>query len=211
MRTSDLKADTPYATCDGMMVVPLEPIHAEHQVVYDPKKNQHTIVSLKAPEVPPTDPWGKCHPKGTRAARPQSSHRVGSKGIRCATFQVDRDGKAIEDTRQEIVVKPADISGTWKTYLTLYAHVVREKADTKTAEERRTAMMKDISGALAGVPAEVEVSRSGGWSGRSPNATVSLRFSAPKKGSDDELDQALDFAQRVAALYEEMARREQQA
>lgn len=200
MRTADLKPDTAYATCDGVYVVPLEPIHAEYQPVRE-KDGGVTIVSLKEPEVPPTDPWGKCH-----TVQPKVRHRVGTKGIKCATFTVDRDGKPIEDTRREVVVKPADISGDWKTYLTLYAHVVREKADEREREDREKKMAKAIEATLASVPGQVSVSlASRRWGNRTPNASITFKFEPPRTGkrgdTTDELDLALAFANEVAALY----------
>lgn len=197
MRTADLKADTAYATCEGVMVVPLEPVHADYQVVRE-KGGDTTIVSLKEPDVPPTDPWGKCH-----TVKPKARHRVGTKGVKCAAYQVNRNGKRIEDTRREVVVKPADISGDWKTYLALYAHVVRAKADDREAERRTRAAVQSASMTLRSVPAEVSVSDTNGWGeGRYPAKTqVTFTFKAGRKG-EEHLERLLDFARQVGLLYE---------
>lgn len=130
MRVRDIEAGKEYATCDGGLVVPQEPVVKEYVRTYDSKTATYSVVRVKS-----TDPWGGCG----NARRPMTT------GIRCLRFDVDRDGERLGDG-DEVMVEPRDIKGTWLEYLTLHAAKVREIAD-KRAWEARVAKMNTAIGA----------------------------------------------------------------
>lgn len=133
MLTKDMKADTEYSTCDGALVVPVEPVHGNWFKVYDAEKDEWTLVDGSDQPRAKSDPWGGCHTQ--KKGQPQ--RRRTQPGVLVDRYEIDRDGKRIEGTEQRLILRPKDVAGTWKEYLSLYADVVRAKADERAAEELR--------------------------------------------------------------------------
>lgn len=206
MRTAEIKAGVPYATCDGNYVVPVEPVKSTYQYLMVPKKGgvgQERRVVDTAGSVDPENPWGKCH-----TVDPEGSYRTGKKGVKVRTYKyVDAEGNPQGDP-VEVVVSPRDIGGTWKEYMTLYAHVVKSAAEERDYQrllrESETAIAEalKIPSATIGTSARYNksfrrVSRAGTWE---------IKLSIPLE-DDHEAEQhrrAIQVAESVAVTVREV-------
>lgn len=131
MEVKKMKAGVEYATCDGRLVVPIAPVHANWASVRNPKSGTYTVQALNG--VTSGDPWANCHPAGAGAAsRPYAEAR----GVRVKVYAVNRDGSA-HGAGTETVLPPRDVKGLWADYLVLYAHVIEKRADDREEERRR--------------------------------------------------------------------------
>lgn len=140
MRVSDLQPDTEYATCNGELVLPLEPIHGNWYWLFDHKKAAWKLVDGGDDRKANQDPWAPCHKRKPG----QPAQRRTKAGVLVLVFQYDRLGKRIEGTGERVVLLPKDIAGPWKEYLTLYADVVAERVDSKERERQRDEAVAEI-------------------------------------------------------------------
>lgn len=145
VRVAEMKKGVEYSTCEGRLVVPVEPIHSNWYRVYDLKANDWKLVDGGGERQAKADPWGGCHTqrKGRPAARRTKA------GVLVDAYDVDRNGRRIEGTEERGILPPADIVGTWREYLTLYADVVRERWDQKLEEETRDAAAEFVKAHIA--------------------------------------------------------------
>lgn len=130
METAKMRADTSYATCNGVRIEPVEPIHGRWAKVTD-ENDKVTFVELDDDALAgrKSDPWGRCH---TRKAP------LGVRVHQWARDDIDRDGNPRSGAEPtETVVNPRDIAGTWKDYMVLHGATVRGHADKVDADAQQ--------------------------------------------------------------------------
>jgi len=131
MRIKDIQAGVEYATCDGHLVVPVAPVHANYTFARD-KEGKVSIVDAG----PKTDydPWANCHP-----GRGGGGKTI---GVKVDVFTFDRDGKRLKK-KDTTIVPVRDIKGTWNDYVMLYAARIQKKIDDQTEWEVNQRVTKE--------------------------------------------------------------------
>lgn len=150
MRTAELKPNTQYATCNGGLVVPVEPIHANWFYVYNHKTEAWDLIDGGDQARAKQDPWGPCHKPANKG---NGALRRTKPGVLMNLYSYDRDGKRVGEP-EHVVIDAKDIAGTWKEYMALYADVVRARVDERhRAYERQRAVeeIKECIGRRYGV------------------------------------------------------------
>lgn len=140
MRVRDLLPETEYATCDGMLVVTGKTVESGwfHFQETIPNDSGKSVQVAKIERGDPrnqagrmADPWAKCKP----------SHRSGitmisGPGVRVHQYGYDRNGQRLVDgLTNTLVIKPADIPGTWADYVLLHGDVIGDKFLMRDLEE----------------------------------------------------------------------------
>lgn len=195
MRVADLQPDTEYATCNGELVVPVEPIHGNWFWLFDHKKAAWKLVDGGDDRRANQDPWAPCH----RSKPNQPAQRRTKPGVLVLVFQTDRHGKRIEATGNRAVLPPKDIAGPWKEYLTLYADVVAERVDKREQERQRDAAMEEIKGRVA---AQYGVSADDVWLHKRPKenhieAGMRVYLPVPSSKAKNPPDEYVRVAERL--------------
>lgn len=117
-----------YATCDGQLVELLDdrPV-ANWTLAPVPRPGKAlSWQDVQWAQVDVADPWGPCHvPAETR-------RRVVPAGIRARIHEVDGQGVPVEGRWHYAAVRPRDIKGTWKQYLSLHAEDLRRRSERVT-------------------------------------------------------------------------------
>lgn len=146
MRTSDMRPDTEYATCEGTLVVPVEPIHANWFHVYNHQTDEWDLIDGSDQARARQDPWGPCHKPANRG---NGGLRRTKAGVLVDVYDHDRNGKRVGEPTRRVVMQPQDVAGLWKEYLTLYADVVRDRVDAQRQAQEREQAVEQIKAAVA--------------------------------------------------------------
>lgn len=147
MRVRDLKAETEYATCEGSLVIPVEPVHANWFYIYDPNAKRWELVDGGDTPKVSQDPWGACHQPANRSL--DSNVRRTKPGVLVDVYDHDRLGSRITPPRERTIIPARDIAGTWVTYLALYADVVAARVDEARRQQDREVAIEEIKHRVA--------------------------------------------------------------
>lgn len=159
MRIAEMKPNTEYATCDGMLVMTGETVESgwfQFSESVEEKGKRRTVERIakgdprKAAEKP--DPWADCRPSGRQGIRIYVNN-----GIRVTQWGFDRNGQRLADGLSVArVMKPADIPGLWSDYVLLHGDVIADKYLRKDLEAEATEWRAETRKALArvGIPVD---------------------------------------------------------
>ena len=151
MRLSEIKPDTLYATCDGVMVRAVEPISGKwYEIpVRDDNGNlkldkygRSSVTYEILAEAPKEDPWATCS-----TVRP--NRRGNKSGMLVEVLRADEDGKPLK-TVGKTLVRARDIGGTWDDFLLLHAERVRKAARDKAVQDAMPEQAEVLRKRLAG-------------------------------------------------------------
>lgn len=140
MRVKDMQPGTEYASCDGILAVPEDPIQRGWLEWIPPNDDDDGDGHYTFHEVTELDPWGGC----------MDTRRPPEIGVLVRTYHADRDGNRVGDGKLE-VMNPRDIKGLWVDFMVLHGARVRERAIDRERNEIIHRLGKEVRDTLGGV------------------------------------------------------------
>lgn len=138
MRMRDLQVGVEYATCDGMLVMPEDPLQ-RGWMEWVSAKGDEPEGHYEFHEADSIDPWGGC----IDARRPPET------GVRTRTYATDQDGNRIGDGKL-VVTSLRDIKGTWTEFMVLHGQKVRERAIDRERNDTISRLIKEVRSEIGG-------------------------------------------------------------
>lgn len=163
MRISEMKPNTEYATCDGMLVMTGDTVergwYVYSEVVTKENGERHRVTRQgkgdprKAADRP--DPWANCKPSGREGVQIHTHN-----GMRVTQWGFDRTGKRLADGLSSVLImKPDDIPGLWSDYVLLHGDDIEYKFARKDLEDEAAAWRIDTRETLKALGFSVDDGR----------------------------------------------------